>query len=266
MNYFKRFCDFCAGFAAFSGIIYLLRKFMVYKFEEDENIIEKFKIFFGGDESLNRTYLIMIALFAASVIIGLIFEKLPYISFTASLLPFLHTVVMVEEKNIDKEPSFFLILAILHLAGNILHSINLDRADGKRRAFLCANICGVSVLGIALIVKKAVSEIPLLDEMEIRNKGAFFHEVFVNIDDGVDKLIMKIAIITLVTVALSFILWDIYFIDAALSAVPLGYTLYLVFTEKLTSLELLLFIITFTYFVFKLILVFFEPMAKKKKC
>ena len=36
MGYFKRFTDFCSGFSAFTAIMFLFRRYMTYKFAEDE--------------------------------------------------------------------------------------------------------------------------------------------------------------------------------------------------------------------------------------
>ena len=50
MGYFKRFTDFCSGFSAFTAIMFLFRRYMTYKFEDDVlGIREKLKIFFAED-------------------------------------------------------------------------------------------------------------------------------------------------------------------------------------------------------------------------
>lgn len=264
MNYYKRFGDFCAGFTIFADIMYLLRKFMVFEADDAEGIFQKLKLFFDSTNFANRAHLVLIALLLSSLVLGLIFERLPYIGFTVSLIPLTHSLLMISEKYLEKNAVFYLLLIAVHVTGQFICALNLDRADGKRRAFICANICGATIPAFALLVKRTASALAALTEEEMFEKDAFFREIYDGLEDGGDKLIMKIAIITIVTVVLSFILRDIYFLDAALSAVPFGYTLYLAFAEKLTMFELLMFIVTFAYFVFKLLLVFFEPMAKKK--
>ncbi len=264
MNYYKRFTDFCAGFAAFAALIYLLRSFMPFSPEEAEGISQKLKLFFERGNSNHRAYLVLIALLAISVTVSLIFERLPYISFAVSHLPFLHMIFMLDRGTMQDDPMIYLLLVSLHLSGNILYAIGLDRADGKRRAFICANVCGAMIFALAMLVKRTAELIAPLTEDEIRERGSFALEIFGGLEGGADKLIMRIAVIALVSVAISFVLRDIYFIDAACAAVPLAYTVYLVAAEKLTALPLTIFMLTLAYFIFKLTLTFFEPMAKKR--
>lgn len=263
MNYFKRFTDFCAGLAAFDAIIFLLGKYMSFKpAEKPEGLKETLKLFFDEkSQDSARAYLILITLLLLSVVAGRIFERLPYISFAVSLLPLMQICIMISESDLESRPAFILILGIIHSLGNVLHAFILDRKDGRRRALTCVNIFGISLACLGLLVKKWAEKFLDMTKQERRELPPIEREFSLAVRNGDHEIIYKLAILFAVTVLLSIILRDIYFVDAIASALPLGYTLYLFSTEKLILFPELIFILALSYFLCRLLVLFIEPMA-----
>ncbi len=267
MNYLKRFSDFCAGFAAFAASLYILRKFMSFNPADAEGIKEKARLFFSKDYFRDyRAYLILIILLAVSVIIGIILERLPYVGFAFSLAPMLQILLMLGEGKLYERPMLYVILGTVHVVGNIVYSLSLDREDGKRRAFICANIFGAALFSLGIWVWRRASQLSLLGKDKLSELNARDTTILLGLEDDSEKLIIGIAVFILISVAVSLILRDVYFIDALIAAVPFVYSVYLFASGKLTVFPQAVFFLTLFYFLFRIFIVIFEPMAKKCDC
>ena len=147
MNYFKRFTDFCAGFAIFSALMYILGKFTSFNPQDAQGMMDKVKLFVDKElHADNRACVLMVILFGVSLVAGLVFERMPYISFAVSILPLAWVCVMLWQEFLSERPMLYLLMAATHCLGNLAHSLILDREDKKRRAFACVNILGGAVL------------------------------------------------------------------------------------------------------------------------
>ena len=154
MSYFKRFTNFCGGFVAFAAILHLIGAYMSFEAIEAEGTLGKLKEFLDVKQDGNfRGYAIMALLFLLSAALGRIFERLPYVTLAVSLFPLYQTVELYSSGALVNFPSLYLILSIFHALGNIVYALALDRADGKRRAFVSAAVLGtmISYLLIAVI-------------------------------------------------------------------------------------------------------------------
>lgn len=263
MSYFKRFTDFCAGFAIFSALIYILGEFMSFEPKEPVGMLDKAKLFFEkGVKFDNRAYALMIILLLVSLVAGRIFERMPYISLALSLLPLGWVCVMLWQELLSERPMLYFLMAVVHCIGNLAHSLFLDRADGKRRAFACVNILGGSVLaGGAFLYYKATALLALGD-VNSEELSVYSASVLEGAQKGEHKTVLTVALIVFATAVLSIILRDIYFIDAICAFPVLVYSVYLVGAEKLTIASQAVLVFVFLYFAFRLAVLFFEPMAK----
>lgn len=268
MNYFKRFSDFCAIFAIFAATIYTLRKFMSFNPANAEGMKEKLKLFFSKDYVRDyRAYLLLVILLAVSVTVGILLERFPYVGFAASLAPMLQILLMLGNGKLYESPMLYVILGIAHVMGSIVHALYLDRADGKRRAFICVNLGGITLSAFGLWVWRIAEQLALLgaipDEESIAELGAFDSAILLGIESGAPSLIINITAMIFVGVAISLLLRDIYFIDAIIAAIPFGYSVYLVAAEKLLLFPLPIILITLIYLIFRLLVLVCEPMSKK---
>ena len=241
---------------------------MTFKLPDAETDAGKLKTFLSVDRPENyRGYVIMVALFLLSVLVGRIFERLPYVTLAVSLLPLYQTVNLFSTGKIEKFPILYLLFAILHTVGSVSHALVLDREDGKRRGFISANLLGAMMFAGGIWAWRRAEE--LLDYEDIFTVEGI-SKVELNLAsaaaDGAHKFLWNIAAIVLVCVVISLILRDIYFIDAILAAVPLVYAVHKVLiAEKLVIFEELTLILCALYFVTRVALVVFEPMRDTKK-
>lgn len=266
MNYFKRFTNFCGGFVAFAAILHLIGEYMSFKLPEDAEM-SKIRTFLSAERPEEyRGYVIMIALFVLSAALGRIFERLPYVTLAVSLLPLYQTVNLFSLGKIEKFPILYLLLAILHTVGSIVHALVLDRCDGKRRGFICATELGLAMAAAGAWLYRKACELSVyedpetvegLSKTEIRIATAA-HEDFQN-------LIMNIAVMIAVSVFVSLILRDIYFIDAIISAVLLFAVSKVVIGGHVLVFAELTLILCALYFGTRVALLVFEPMREPKK-
>lgn len=264
MSYFKRFTNFCAGFTAFHAIIYLIGQFMSFNPTGDPNMTEKIKLFLAPDhQKSHREYLVLIILLVLSAVAGRIFERAPYISLVISLAPLAKILLLFGDEKLFDRPMLYIILGLLHVSGNVIHAVILDRADGRRRAAICVHIFGICAFAASLWLMRQAKELLSLEEEAVAELGRLDLTVLAGAENGAHEIILKLGIFILSSVTLSIILRDIYFIDAILSILPFGYCVYLIATGKLTLFPAIILAATFLYFSFRLLLLFAEPMAKR---
>ena len=225
MNYFKRFGDFCAGFAAFSAVIYLFREFMAYTTEEELGLLGKLKSFLSFEPRKDyRFFLPLIGLFLLSLIISLLFKKHPYVSFAVSVLPLLRVISMFVSEKLYERPMLYVILGAIHVAACLWECVRLDRARSGRRAALAADLCGLVGLGLCLYTLRQTR---VVTEMESVDLSFFERKIYTGLE-GADLTVFWVtAALFGVTVLLRWIWRDLYYLDALLSLPLPVYTIYL---------------------------------------
>ena len=267
MSYFKRFTDFCGGFVAFAAILHLISEYMTFKLAEDETSSGKLRMFFDAERPEGyRGYVIMVALFVLSVLIGRIFERLPYVTLAVSLLPLYQTADLFFGGKFERFSTLYLLLAILHTVGSIVHALVLDGADGKRRGFVSALVLGTAIsAGGAWVWRKAGELAVYEDPMTEEGLDALEVKLAVAAQAGAHEIILDIALMIALCVIISLVLRDIYFIDAILAIVPLMYAIKKVLISgQLEIFRGLTLILCTLYFVTRVALVAFEPMRGAK--
>ena len=110
MSYFKKFTDFCAGIAAFVAALFLLRHYMEFvPPNTEEDAPSKFSQFLTDSATADYKMIIsLVLLLTLSVIISIVFRKLPYVAFTFSIIPAAYVGFMFET-NILYEQELLLI-------------------------------------------------------------------------------------------------------------------------------------------------------------
>lgn len=268
MSYFKRFTDFCGGFIAFAAVLHLIGEYMTFKLPEEDIASGKLRTFLDAERAENyRGYVIMVALFALSVLVSVIFERLPYVTLAISLLPLYQTVDLFSNGKFERFSILYLLLAVLHTAGSIIHALVLDKSDGKRRGFICAGMLGVMMsAGGVWVWRKAGELLVYEDPFTVEGLSRTELQIATAAKDGVHALVLNVAVMIAASVVLSLILRDIYFIDAILSAVPLFYAVNKALLHgQLVLFEEFILILCALYFVTRVAIVAFEPMRDTPK-
>lgn len=232
MNYFKRFTDFCAGFALFSALLLLFRKYMAFTPEQDVPMKEKLKLFFeGGTLNNYKIWLPFLMLLLVSLTVSILFRRLPWLAFPVSVLPFAYAVMMFHDNKLYEYPMLYLILCGLHLTGNLVESLRLDRTDGKRRGMLCTAFSSLSVSLFCLFVKHrehAIAGLPHDTEFK-----PFDFEIYGFANDSDMKIFWTLAAIGAAVLLLDLLFNRSHWVSAILSALPAILAVYRWNTGKL---------------------------------
>ena len=228
MTYFKKFGDFCSGFAAFTALIYLFRRFMSYDFgEEPLGMLEKIKMFFDKMQNINYHLLLILALtFVVSVIAGRVLARLPYVTVLFCLPPLLVTVYMLRASLIEEYPMLYAIFGIIALVSAVVDCLFADRRDGKHRCAYAADAVSLAFVGFCLFVARRYRQLSLLTEDEVRLLGPFDTEILQCGAETGMKIFYVLAVAYVVLTVISLLLTDVYFIDAALALVPVVFLIY----------------------------------------
>ena len=226
MGQFKRFGDFCAAFGSFAAFMYLFRQYMGYNFKEIEGIFEKLKFFLSDQPTKEYRFIFGLFLsFLISFVISCAFHKLPFVALGASVLPLAMTVIMFDGEYIYERPMVFVVMSVIHVVGCLFECIRRDRADRGRRAALGLDILGLlsaAFCGYVLHISKEIEALEL-PEANVIESTLYYAVTRLEADLSFLKYF---AVALCVSVAVSLILRDIYYIDAAVSTALAVFTVY----------------------------------------
>lgn len=257
MSLFKKFTDFCAGIAAFVAGLFLLQKYMVFtpltdaeyirwlsdeiKYGKetavDETVTAPSKISqFFTPEIINeydyRLLFILIITLVISILIGRIFKRLPYVCFFFSIIPAVEITYLFTQQRLYTQIGLFLICGMLHVAGNVVECILRDKEDGRHRLWVSSRIAILFPVAFCLLCTKIADRIPL---EEIGKKLPIFSELAFKLTKPENmEIVTKIGWIYFMIFIVTTLLYNVYFVDAILTAIPVGYTVYLLYSEILT--------------------------------
>jgi hypothetical protein len=243
MSYFKKFTDFCAGLAAFVAAVFFIRKYMSFKPKEPlsfpsistdevgetiEAVTEKFpskleQFITPGEYNDYSLLLPLIFLLLLSAILGRVFARLPHVCFAISLFPATLIAYMFENQLLYEQTGIFLILGALHVIGNFADCIIRDREDGRHRASIASKISSAAGAFFCYFVMWQGAQTPPEDTKEI---GHIQHRVLFEMTETDVEIMTKLGAMFLILLAVSLILYNVYFIDAILSLVPAAYVIY----------------------------------------
>ena len=257
MSLFKKFTDFCAGIAAFVGGLFLLQKYMTFKpltdseyvnflsYDPkysneilDEELIKapsKIKQFFTPELISDFDYrmlAILIVTLAISIIIGIVFRKLPYVCFFFSLIPAVITAYTFTNNSLFTQIGLFLLVGALHVAGNLYECMLRDREDGRHRLWICAKISTLFPAAFCLLCTKLTDKI-IIDEY-INEKLPIFKEIAKTLVKPENmELVTKIGWMFFIIFVITTLFYNVYFIDVILTAIPVVYTIHLLYSGNL---------------------------------
>ena len=289
MSLFKKFTDFCAGIAAFVGGLFLLQKYMTFKpltdseyahllsydvkynnVTLDEEMIKapsKIKQFFTPELVSDFDYrmlAILIVTLMLSVIVGIIFRKLPYVCFFFSLVPAVITTYVFTQNALFTQIGLFLIFGALHVAGNLFECVIRDREDGKHRVWLCAKISTLFPAAFCLLCTKLTDKI-VIDE-NINDKLPIFKEIAKTLTKPENmELVTKIGWMFLIIFVVTTLFYNVYFIDVILSAIPVGYTVHLLYSGNLAFNPALFTVLALICFMTHIVLCTCENNLSRKE-
>ncbi len=231
MSYFKKFTDFCAGVAAFAALLLLIRKYMSFKVDT-ELLAEKSKLVqFLEDKTFDAVmYIHLFFILFFTLILGIIFRKLPYICLIFSMIPIVYVGFMIEKSIISEQVALFLSASALQCAGNLAECIFRDKEDGRHRLFIASKIALVLSADYCFSYAYLLNNPPT----DIQNPNTFENEFIIHENPLSAKELIILGIMFSAVFLIGLLLYNVYFADAILSLIPLGYAFLSVTFERLT--------------------------------
>ena len=291
MSLFKKFTDFCAGIAAFVGGLFLLQKYMAFKpldLEEYKNYLtnqsnfdnmdisieeiteapSKLRQFFDPD-IINLDYRVMLILVLAliiSVLAGVIFRRLPYVCFFFSLFPTVITVYMFGKSLPVTQIGLFFAAAALHVSGNVIDAIIRDKEDGRHRLFVTAKVSILFPAALCLFFTQIVKKVEAIPDEVINEKLPIFRDIKIDLAEPANiEILKKLGWGFIIIFVICLLLYNVYFVDLTLSAIPLVYSVYVFYASKLTFLPFVFLTLSLICFLTNLALCVFENNLSHKE-
>ena len=291
MSLFKKFTDFCAGIAAFVGGLFLLQKYMAFKpldLEEYKNYLtnqsnfdnmdisieeiteapSKLRQFFDPD-IINLDYRVMLILVLAliiSVLAGVIFRRLPYVCFFFSLFPTVITVYMFGKSLPVTQIGLFFAAAALHVAGNVIDAIIRDKEDGRHRLFVTAKVSILFPAALCIFFTQIVKKVEAIPDEAINEKLPIFKDIKIELAEPANiEILKKLGWGFIIIFVICLLLYNVYFVDVTLSAIPLVYSIYVFYASKLTFLPFVFLTLSLICFLTNLALCVFENNLSHKE-
>ena len=228
MSYYKRFTDFCAGFAAFTSFMFVLVGFLGYDFEKAttetpiETMTQKLDYFFSLIPKERYVFFLMLTiLFVISLTVSLIFHRYPQFTLAISLLPLIQTFIMFDANLITERPMLYVILGVAHSTGCLYECIRLDRKDRKRRAAFATDLLAYTIVGFSVYVIIAEGGLATLEFENLNIVQFLLYQLFKE-QSGNFSIFTYIAVAYAILGIIRPIIKDIYYIDAILSVIPLA--------------------------------------------
>ncbi len=255
MSYVKRFTDFCAGFASFSALMFVLIGFLDYDFTSvsadvpPETMIEKLKYFFSFSPKVHYCFFLTLAiLFAITTVVSIVFQKLPHLTLAVSILPLIQTVIMFDANMISTRPMLYIILGTAHVCGCLFECIRLDRRDKKRRAAFATDLLAYTIVAFCLYVLLTSGQLSTMEYKDL-NIVEFMMYQLVKGKDVSLSIFIYVAICYAVMAIIRAFLKNLYYIDAILSTIPLALIILFWCTDKIPVFGSVLFLVAGVYAV-----------------
>jgi len=274
MSFFRKFSALLLGFCTLCGTIELLRKYMTYEFSDDEimlGTVEKIKLFLSPDaKGEPRHYAIFVALLLFSLLIFLLFYKLPALSVFASSLPLFHSFILFSDERLGDTPFFFILCLATCLAASLYDSVVFDT---EKKLTVTHHVAAGFGVVFAIFLKIIPSLVKKYDEltkiMPSDATGApkaaadmseiFGIELFFTTPDEQLAFMNTLFVLIIICVLLSYLLRGAYFIDLILSAYLLVLSLAKYHAGVLVRSVAPIIAFAFIYFALRLAVFFAEP-------
>lgn len=226
MSYFKRFGDFCSGFACFAALMWLFSKYMAFELK-DAGLKEKLSGFFNKHSEMdNRLMLILAVMLVLSVLASIAFKRLPYITLFFSVPPLMLAVDMVRAAQIEDYPMLYIILCSLSVVSGVWECVVRDRKDGGHRAAFAGDAVSLLASGVLLFIWRRCKTLQVAGE-DVLTLDSFDREIWNNSESMNIRLFVILACVFIALAVISLILTDIYFLDAVFALGPCVAVIYM---------------------------------------
>lgn len=263
MSYFKKFTDLCAVIGAFCAAIYFIVKYMNFDPVISEKSPGKLEQFLVPTSKSDYTMLLpLILILLLSAVLGFALRKFPFICFAFSTVPALYVSFMFEKGVLYELIGIMVIVCSLHVIGNLADCATRDKEDGKHRLSAAAKIS--SLMG-ALLCFRVLKLSKLTPPEDTKGLTLFEKDILLDFQPLDAEIISKLFWMFIILLAVSILLYNVYFIDAILSIVPAVYAVHAMLSENLGAAPSVFLVMTVICTVSHLMLVVFENNLSRKE-
>ena len=156
-----------------------------------------------------------------------------------------------------------LTLFFLPVIGAAADALYLDRNDGKRRLYHAVNVAGLMVLPYCAYVYMQYEKIYGMLLTDVEKMGKFELFIASNYSKITPQTLLLTSLFFVAAVLVSYLWRDLYYLDAAVSLIPLVYFFYLMLTDGLFLHPAFILTISFVFFGARLAVMLSEPPAKQ---
>ena len=241
MSYFKRFSDFCAGFAVFGALLHLIRNFITFMKGEEISTLGKLKEFLSRANADDyRAYATIAVVLFVSLALGIALKKFPFVALTLSAAAMVVMIDLLQAQRIDERPMFYVFLTALHVVGCIFECVIRDREQTfkKLNCTLTAGVLTTFASGaLSLFTAYRLSEMKELyktadlETLDITKLSSFDAQIFNLVKEASGKdveatQLIILAVMFIVVIIVTMFMGEIFFVDLIFSAIPLISTAY----------------------------------------
>ena len=234
-----------------------------------------------------RPLILLVILFLVAILLGRILSKYPHGAFAVSLVPAIFVAYLVFQGTLLTQPGIFITFSFLFVLGNLVECILRDREDGGHRLWIASRISmatsAFSCLAFAVapmviptegmrthtsILPElifGVSSVKILPADPIKKDLIAFPELLFGVTDSVTEMLVVVGIMFAALLLITTLLYNVYFADAILSAVPLVYMIYMLYGEPLNAFTAMLLASSVICFASCLLLCIFENNFSKEE-
>ena len=226
MSYFKKFGDFCSGFACFAALMWLFAEYMTFDLK-DVGFKEKIIKFFDKNvEYTHRIMLVLAIMLAISVVASVVLKKVPYLTLLFSVPTLTMSVYMVSSNAIEDYPMMYILLCAISVISGVWECIGKDKYDGGHRAALAGDAVSLLTSAALMLIFKKSRDISLAADGEAI-RGAFDYAVASGADGMNMKLFVYISLVYVALTLISLLFTDVYFLDALFAFISLAVLVYM---------------------------------------
>ncbi len=263
MSYFKKFTDMCAFIGAFCAAVFFIVKYMNFDPVISEEAPGKLEQFLEPTSKSDYTMLLpLILILFLSAILGFALRRFPFVCFAFSIVPALYVSFMFEKGVLYELIGIMVIVCALHVVGNLAECAVRDKEDGKHRLSAAAKIS--SLMG-AILCFRIIKLSKLTPPEDTEGLTLFEKDILLDFKPLDAQIISKLFWMFVILLAVSILLYNVYFIDAILSIVPAVYAVHAMLSDNLGAAPSVFLVMTVICAVSHLVLTVFENNLSRKE-
>lgn len=261
MSTFRKFTNACAGFAAFYALMECFTQYMMVSPDDLPSLKEKLLLFFSSENPKDYTgHLILILWILLALAVSVLFRKLPCVGFAAVTIPFAWGWILFFDGRLYNRPILIPLLLTLSVAGAAYDCIAADRQRPRGNGFLLGNLASAAPL---LFCAWILGRSQPAESVSPEHPGLIQGDILRAIREGESfEIFRTVALLYLVSILISILFYQLYYLDGILSLIPLGYVVFHLYEGSFPLLGAVLTVLALLSTVIRLSVMFCCPPSE----